>query len=464
MPKKILITGASGFIGQALIEELLLHTDYQLVGISRYKQKSEHPRFEWKQGDLFSLKDISNAMEGCDEAVYLVHSMLPSASLAQGEFYDYDLIMADNFRRAAEQQNLKHIVYLGGIIPKNTELSWHLRSRLEVEQTLKAGNICVSTLRAGLIIGAKGSSFVILKRLVERLPIMITPDWAQTRSQPVYIADVIKVVSRVLSTDSVKGKVYDLGGKTILSYQDLMIKTSEIMNKKRVFLHFNIIPIGLSRFWVKLVSGVHKDLVYPLVLSLKYPMVVEESVHHWPFPEDLSTSLDDSLQLSLQSAPRAKFVIKNTFHGYTPEKRDVRSIQRMVLPKGKRAEWASLEYFKWLPQFFSSLIQVEILGDRCTFYLFDPSIKILILERSVERSSVDRQLLYVTGGLLAGVQKRGRLEFREVLERKYVLAALHEFRPALPWFIYRWTQAIVHLMVMKAFEEHLKWIYLKDEK
>jgi hypothetical protein len=98
------------------------------------------------------------------------------------------------------------------------------------------------------------------------------------------------------------------------------------------------------------------------------------------------------------------------------------------------------------------------------FYLFQPSIEILVLEKSEERSSPDRQLLYVVGGLLSGIMDRGRLEFREVLDRRYVMAALHEFRPALPWYIYRWTQAIVHLLVMKAFGEHLKWHVISQKK
>ncbi|MFL5783890.1 MAG: NAD-dependent epimerase/dehydratase family protein, partial [Bacteriovoracaceae bacterium] len=151
--KKILIAGASGFIGHALIERLLTHEDVELVGLSRNPKTSHHPRLTWKQCDLFSLKDIEVAMAGCDEAYYLVHSMLPSASLSQGTFYDYDLIIADNFGRAARLNHLKHIIYLGGMIPGFTELSWHLRSRLEVETTLRISGIRTTAFRAGLVIG-----------------------------------------------------------------------------------------------------------------------------------------------------------------------------------------------------------------------------------------------------------------------------------------------------------------------
>jgi hypothetical protein len=117
-----------------------------------------------------------------------------------------------------------------------------------------------------------------------------------------------------------------------------------------------------------------------------------------------------------------------------------------------------------LPTFFSTLVRVQLDGNRCTFYLIDPNLKLLILERSAERSTPDRQLLYIVGGLLSAKQERGRLEFREVLDRKYVMAAIHEFRPSLPWFIYRWTQAVLHLFVMNAFGEHLKWYVISDQK
>jgi hypothetical protein len=205
------------------------------------------------------------------------------------------------------------------------------------------------------------------------------------------------------------------------------------------------------------VTGVPKKLVYPLVLSLRYQMLAGIE-YVWPYPEDLTTSLDEALALSLDDQEQ------QAFKGHVPVEKDVRSIQRLVLPPGRSAEWVATEYFNWLPTFFSTLVRVALEGDRCTFYLFDPSIKLLILEKSRERSSPDRQLLYIVGGLLSAKQVRGRLEFREVLDRKYVMAAIHEFRPALPWFIYRWTQALMHLIVMRAFGEHLKWHVISYKK
>lgn len=455
--RKILIAGASGFIGHALIDKLLEEDDIEIVGLSRNEKKSHHPRLNWKMCDLFSLKDITDAMVGCETAYYLVHSMLPSAALSQGTFYDFDLIMADNFVRAALDNKLGHIIYLGGMIPVSDELSWHLKSRLEVEETFRKSPIKTSVLRAGLIIGPHGSSFTILERLIRRLPIMICPAWTKTLSQPVALADITKALQRVLDDQNIQGRIYDLGGPEIITYQGLIQKAGHQIKKNSTLITLNIIPLSLSRFWVSFVTGVPKKLVYPLVLSLRYEMLASAD-RAWPFPSDLETTLDEALRLSLQNEP------KQVFKGHVPEEKDVRSIQRLVLPPGRNAEWVATEYFNWLPNFFSTLVKVAVENTRCTFYLVDPSIKLLILDKSLERSSPDRQLLYIVGGILAGKQGRGRLEFREVLGRKYVMAAIHEFRPALPWFLYKWSQAIIHLIVMKAFGEHLKWHVITNQK
>jgi uncharacterized protein YbjT (DUF2867 family) len=454
---KILIAGASGFIGKALIDELLKNENYHVIAISRRDKVSEHPRLTWKKADLFSLKDIREVIEGCDEAFYLVHSMLPSAALSQGTFYDFDLIMADNFIRAANIHKLKHITYLGGMIPVDRELTWHLRSRLEVEKTLQSSKIPVTVLRAGLIIGAQGSSFTIVERLIKRLPIMICPSWTRTRSQPIALKDVISALLHSIQYEEVRNGVYDLGGPEIVTYQDLIFRAANKINKKRKLVSLNIIPLSLSRLWVSLITGVPRDLVYPLVLSLKHEMLASSS-QLWPYRKDLSTSLDVALKEALQTPSQVHYA------GHRTIQKDVRSIQRLVLPPGRNADWIAQEYFRWLPQFFSSLIRVGIDGNRCTFYLFHPNLKLLILEKSSERSSPDRQLLYIVGGLLSAQQERGRLEFREVLNRQYVMAAIHEFRPSLPWFIYRWTQAIIHLFVMRAFGEHLKWHVISQQR
>jgi uncharacterized protein YbjT (DUF2867 family) len=451
---KVIIAGASGFVGQALIERLLATTDHELIALSRRAKESSNPRLRWLKCDLFSLKDVSEALKGCQAAYYLVHSMLPSASLTQGEFFDLDLIIADNFARAARTHGLSRIVYLGGMIPPGKKLSWHLKSRLEVESTLAASGARLTTLRAGMIIGPEGSSFLMAKRLVERLPALVCPSWTGTRFQPVALKDAISVLVRALEDPRTQGPVYDVGGPTVTTYRDLILKTAKALGKHRVVVPLDIIPLGLSRFWVSLITGAPRALVFPLVLSLIYPMVVSPELA-WPYPEDVATPLDEALA----EAVAGRSGREAGFSGFVPEQRDVRSVQRLPLPPGKDAAWIADEYFRWLPRLLPYGIRVDVSDPRLARF-YDPSGRqpLLVLERSFERSTPDRQLLYIVGGILAKSGGRGRLEFREALDHSCVLAAIHEFRPTLPWPIYRSTQARAHLFVMKSFARHLRRI------
>jgi nucleoside-diphosphate-sugar epimerase len=448
---KVLIAGASGFIGKALIEVLLQQEHIEIVALSRKTRESHHPRLQWKRCDLFSMKDIHEAMRGCEQAYYLVHSMLPSATLSQGSFYDYDLILADNFVRCSKVNQIKHLIYLGGMIPPSVELSWHLKSRLEVEETLQGSGILTTTLRAGLVIGERGSSFEILRKLVERLPLMVCPAWTLTESQPIALSEMIEVLVRVLLEPSFQGRVYDVGGPEVLTYQALLLKTAEAVGKKRRLYSFNLVPLGMSRLWVTLITGSPRDLVYPLVLSLKHRMVADPLIAwgDWRGPR---VTLSNALRLASHTP---EVVEKSSPH--VRERKFVRSVQRLYHPTGKNAAWLADEYFRWLPKFLFFIVRVQVEDSTCRFYLFTRHLVLLYLEKSKERSTPDRQLLYVRGGLLASSQvNRGRLEFREALQGRVFLAALHDFMPSLPWVIYRFTQAIIHLFVMKMFDKHLK--------
>lgn len=171
---KILLTGASGYIGGNLLQSL--KEDYEVVAISRNtNNKEDEQNVTWKEADLYSQIDIENVMEDIDIAIYLVHSMQPSSKLSQAKFKDMDAILADNFAWAAKRKGVKRIIYLSGIIPDDEKLSEHLSSRLECEKILGAYGVPVSTLRAGLIVGPKGSSFPILYNLVKRLPALVLP-------------------------------------------------------------------------------------------------------------------------------------------------------------------------------------------------------------------------------------------------------------------------------------------------
>lgn len=462
--KTVVVAGASGFVGQAICARLTKR--FRVVALTRSLSHAGHGTdaagIEWRLCDMFSLLETEEALKGADYAVYLVHSMLPSSRLTQGSFVDMDLILADNFARAARMHRVKQIIYLGGLIPKNTNLSRHLASRLEVEQALGSGSTPVTALRAGLVVGAGGSSLRILVSLVHRLPVMFLPPWVNSRMQPVAIQEVVRAVDLVIGEAEYYGASYDIGGPDVLTYRELLQKTVRMMGRRTPMMNVPFLSPGFSKFWVSLFSGESRTLVGPLVDSLKHdmlaapnPLLAKLADGAIGFEEALRQSLDADKRVILtqldRMRPRDVRVIRAA--------KRVRSVQRLPLPAGISAAWVAEEYYRWLPRFVWPLLKcvVEVRTGRCRFYLGSERLMLLELAYSHKRSTSDRVLFYITGGLLAKTKdnKKGRLEFREMLNRTCVLAAIHDFTPTLPWYFYNVTQAITHLIVMRGFGRHL---------
>ncbi len=449
MKTSIVVAGASGYIGRGILPLLLeKFPNAEITALSRSAQASENPSISWKACDLFSLRSLEDALPPrVDLAYYLVHSMGPTAQLDQGSFADYDLILADNFSRALKGKGVSQLIYLGGLIPENVKLSLHLQSRLEVEDTFREHGLPTTTFRAGLILGETGSSSQILTKLVRRLPVMICPAWTQTLTTPIDLQSVLDALCKAALDPGMVNRVFDLAGCLPLTYLQMMRKTAHHLGKKRWFLSVPFFTPTLSRLWVSLITNSPKNLVYPLVESLKHPMVARPS-HCFGSPptKDYASLLED---VSL-----AKTVRRPTFH-FRPVGRTVRSVQRMGLPEGKNALWVKDRYVEWLPKFFAPLIRVKVEGPRIAFSALFSKPVLLELRLSEERSNPDRQLLYIIRGLLVRRKERGRLEFRVVLGRRFVLAAIHDFSPALPWFVYKLTQAKLHIIVMRVFGRSL---------
>lgn len=450
----LIIAGASGFVGQALAARLA--ESFRLVGLTRGRRGPGGGYEEWRSCDLFSLKDAEQALSGADHAVYLVHSMMPSARLTQGRFEDLDLICADNFARAAKRAGLRQIVYLGGLLPDVAHLSRHLESRREVELTLAGHGVPVTTLRAGLVIGAGGSSFQMMLRLVERLPVMIVPKWTSTECQPIALDDVVELVAYCLGRPSCFGQTYDIGGPEVLTYREMMRQTANVLGAARPMLNVPVLSPGLSRLWVSAITGAPKELVAPLIQSLAHSMVVhdrrlqeEAGVPGLSFRASIARALNDEARPGRVSAPPYRAP-----RAPSPSA-GVRSVQRLPLPRGRDAAWVAEEYMKWLPGGMRPL-RVDVDARRvCHFHVKGVRAPLLELAFSPERSTPDRQLFYITGGLLAAGGGRGRLELREAPDRRTVITAIHDYHPRLPWFLYKNTQALVHLAVMHMFGRHL---------
>lgn len=490
---KIAIAGASGFVGRALIDTLLEKSgEIEVIGLSRARS-GIRGRVEWRQCDLFNLMQAENCLDGADVAVYLVHSMLPSAKLTQGSFADLDLLIADNFGRAAKKAGVKRIIYLGGIIP-DEDLSPHLASRLEVEKALASHGVPCITLRAGLIIGRNGSSFDIMRKLVERLPLMVCPGWTRTRSQPVSLNNVIQTIVRLIDRPDIAPGSYDLGGRDVVTYIDMMQRVANIIGKRRIFIPIFLFSPNLSRLWVTLVTGAPRELIGPLVQSLRHEMVARNTdlmrtlnIDPDGFSESLAQAMGGAGGLSLKSRKSRKSsqtpasvaslsseeqivpVSASQPVADTAPANKVCSVQRMPLQPGRDVVWMRNEYARWLWNFFSPWIVIRQTEDGSLEFIFQLFFRrlqwrLLWLRYAPERSSLERQLFYISGGLLLNrnFDSKGRFEFREVLSGQYVMIAIFDFIPALPWWVYKNTQAVVHLMVMNLFRRHLLSVYRKN--
>ncbi|MDX2090625.1 MAG: NAD-dependent epimerase/dehydratase family protein [Kofleriaceae bacterium] len=450
----IVIAGATGFVGHAVAERLAARradTRLEVVGLTRGRRDASGAWDRLVACDLFSLKDVEQALAGARYVAYLVHSMLPSARLVQGTFSDLDLICADNVGRAAAGLGIEQIIYLGGLIPENERLSAHLASRLEVERALGAHGVPVTTLRAGLVIGKNGSSFEILARLVRRLPAMVLPSWTERRCQPIDLATTASLIDFVVGRPETYGQTFDIGGPDILCYRDMLAIVGEELGTRRPSLPVPLLSPRLSRLWISLITGAPATLVAPLVESLRHDLVCRDrrlqaaaALPGLPFRDAVTAAIGErgGQPQAYRAAPHAPVT-------------GVRSVQRIHLPQGRDAEWAAHEYMRWLPDGAGPL-RVDVSDHRvCRFYLLSMARPLLELTFAPDRSSPDRQLFYVTGGMLARPTERGRLEFRVTPDGAHLLAAIHDFAPRLPWPIYRWSQALVHRWVMHRFDRHL---------
>ncbi|MBC7660036.1 MAG: NAD(P)H-binding protein [Chitinophagaceae bacterium] len=449
---KIAVVGASGFIGRALINHLLTHSTHEIIAISRSKLAFDSPRFEWRACDLHNLLQLEHTLQGAETAVYLIHSMLPGARLNQGSFSDFDLSLADNFGRTARLHGIQRVIYLSGLIPdhKGHTLSDHLKSRLEVEDVLRSYVPRVTCLRAGMIIGPQGSSFTIVVRLVERLHLMICPRWTLHKSQAVYLDDVTHIIASCIDAIQTDRRTIDIGAEPAMSYKEMLQKTAQLLGKKTLFISLPMLSIQLSKLWVRIVSGAPKDLVYPLVESLREPMLVRPS-HRWQEAGWAFTPFETAVRkvvLQMQ-ALKAKGHLPHAFRVWKLKEKSVRSIQRLKLPPGRDAAWVAEQYVDYLPKIFPLLVRVVRDGSLIYLKMRGLPINLLILDHSTERSSPDRQLFYVRGGLLSGgTNAKARLELRETLGGTLCLAAVHDFTPRLPWILYRLTQAVIHAWFM----------------
>ncbi len=268
---KILLTGATGYIGKRLLPALV-EQGHHVVCCVRDPKRFTPPaslsaHITTIMVDLLKPDTLENIPKDAEAAFYLVHSMSVASN-----YDELELRSAENFRKALERTKISHVVYLSGIINEE-KLSRHLASRKAVENELSKGSFHLTTLRAGIIIGSGSASFEIIRDLVEKLPVMVTPQWLHTRCQPIGVQDVITFLKKSLMNPETFDRDFDIGGPDILSYKEMLLKFAEVRHLKRRIYVIPVMTPRLSSYWLYFVTSTSYKLAVALVNSMKVEVV-----------------------------------------------------------------------------------------------------------------------------------------------------------------------------------------------
>lgn len=297
--RKILITGATGYIGRRLKTKLIARSDLALRLLVRNRNKvsvAVRESVDIVEGDTFNQKALDKALEGIDTAYYLIHSMG-----ADKDFEDLDRRSAENFRDAAIRAGVKRIIYLGGLGVKDSA-SKHLLSRIETGEILSARGDEIQTIwfRAGVIIGSGSASFDIVRNLVQKLPCMITPKWVTTRTQPISVDDVIAYLEAAVDLLHDANLTVDIGAEA-MNFKQMMLETARVMGLKRWMIPVPVLSPRLSSYWLILFTPVPFTVAAALVEGLKSETVAQNdhaaryfpAITPMPYPQAVAQAMKE---------------------------------------------------------------------------------------------------------------------------------------------------------------------------
>ena len=328
---RILLTGVTGYIGKRLLIQLLdegHHIICAVREIQRFNEKLDLRKgtLEVIHTDFLLPETLENIPENIDVAYYLIHSM----STTTGDFEKMEEDSAINFKKYIEKTNAKQVIFLTGIV-NNDNLSKHLSSRKKVEETLASEKYALTALRAGIIVGSGSASFEIIRDLVEKLPIMITPIWVKTKCQPIGIRNVIQFLVKSLLNPYTFNKSFDIGGKDILTYSEMMMQFAEVRKLKRYIITVPVMTPKISSYWLYFVTSTSYPLAKNLVNSMKIDVVAK--------PNDLAEVLNiklldykESLELAFDKI-KQNDVLSSWYDSFTENFHEMNVWQYMEVPK-----------------------------------------------------------------------------------------------------------------------------------
>lgn len=284
----VAVLGASGVIGRALVSLLAPRCD--VVAVSRHPEPVSN--VETRRADVTDAAAVRRALDGAEVVYYLVHS------LGSTDFADLDRRGAEIVAQEAARAGVRQIVYLGGLGDDLPDLSPHLRSRIETAETLSAGSVPVTTLRAAVVVGRGSAGFETIVALVDRLPAMVAPRWVSTPTQPIALDDVARYLAGVAGEPRALGESFDVGGPNVLTYREMIERIAALRGRRRLIVEVPVLSPRLSSYWLHLVTPVRASVARPLVEGLRNPTVVRDDRIRDLVPLSL-TSFEDAARAAL---------------------------------------------------------------------------------------------------------------------------------------------------------------------
>ena len=340
---KVLLTGSTGYIGRRLKQILLNDENIELKLLVRNKKSvsSMDKKIEIIEGDTFNKESLKEALKDVEVAYYLIHS------LSNENYKDLDKISAQNFLDVAALCGVKRIIYLGGLGVKNENTSEHLLSRIETGEILSSNkNVQTIWFRAGVIIGSGSASFEIIRNLTEKLPIMTTPKWVDTKAQPIAVSDVLSYLHNGLYLNEKENLIVDIGSEQ-LSYKNMMLKTAKVLGLKRYLITLPFMSINLSSYWLNLFTPVPFTVAKALIEGLKSEVIIQNDHAKKYFPNITPISYEEAVKNAIKEIEENQVISRwNDKGDGVWEKNAQNEISKAVFIDRKEVDISNLEASK----------------------------------------------------------------------------------------------------------------------